>query len=910
VNPLPVFYISTPASCSSDYSTYSLGVTVVGSGTLTCPVGVVTSLGGGVWSVTAVPKGNNAALTVADVSGCQSMLTVTAPVCNCPVVNPPVSGGDKSYCVAGVIPDISATVLTGETVDWYDSSAGGTPLKSGSLIYTPTAAGIYYAQTRNISSGCTSTSRTAVRVTMNSLPVPALTSSDADNIFCEGTTVTFTASGGTNYNFRIGGVSVQNGISTTYATSSLTTGQVVDVIVTNANGCSATSAPITNTVNTIPVPTIISSDADNIFCAGTIVTFTAAGGNSYNFMVGGVSIQNSTSDTFATNSLTNGQVVSVEVSNGIGCTAISSGITNTVNAIPVPTLISSDADNIFCSGTSVTFTAGGGTSYNFRVAGGSVQNNASTAYITGSLTNGQIVDVIVKSSNGCTATSEGLTNTVIQQPISNAGSGGNTCSLTFKFSAVSSTGIGTWTETNGPGTATFAPNENTPNASVTVSEYGAYTFTWTEVNGECSSSSTISVNFYLQPVANAGAGGNNCGLGFRFNASLNAGLGTWSKVSGPGNVAFTPDANTSNAFATVTTFGTYTFSWTVNNGTCSNASNVTVIFIQQVAADAGPGGNSCSKEFSLNALEPSTGTGTWTKDTGPGNAVFTPDNHDPNALVTVDKFGSYSFAWTVVNSSCSSSDIANVVFHDLPFIYAGRDTAMCKGNSIQLLAEGTGTVSWIPAVFLSNPGIINPIAIPDTTTTFTVNLIDQFGCKNSDSLVIEVRDKLITDAGPDQVLDYIFSTTMAATLFHSYEHGVWSLISGSADFADSTYIKSAVRNLSLGGNKLLWTVTNGICQPSYDTVLIVVRDFIIPTLITPNMDGRNDYFVLRGLATLGKTELIIFDRRGVQVYRNSDYDNSWDGVDYNNNPLPEDTYFYVIKTANGKSISGYVVIRR
>ena len=76
------------------------------------------------------------------------------------------------------------------------------------------------------------------------------------------------------------------------------------------------------------------------------------------------------------------------------------------------------------------------------------------------------------------------------------------------------------------------------------------------------------------------------------------------------------------------------------------------------------------------------------------------------------------------------------------------------------------------------------------------------------------------------------------------------------------------------------------------------------------MDGRNDYFVIKGLSSLGKTELLIFDRRGVQVYRNPDYNNLWNGVDFNKKPLPDDTYFYVIKSENGKSISGYIVIRR
>ena len=84
--------------------------------------------------------------------------------------------------------------------------------------------------------------------------------------------------GGTNYNFRVNGTSVQNGASTTYTTTTLTNGQVGHFIVTNAGGCTATSAGITNTVLALPTPTLTSSDADNSFCSGTSVTFTAGGG--------------------------------------------------------------------------------------------------------------------------------------------------------------------------------------------------------------------------------------------------------------------------------------------------------------------------------------------------------------------------------------------------------------------------------------------------------------------------------------------------------------------------------------------------------------------------------------------------------------------------------------------------------
>jgi gliding motility-associated-like protein len=76
------------------------------------------------------------------------------------------------------------------------------------------------------------------------------------------------------------------------------------------------------------------------------------------------------------------------------------------------------------------------------------------------------------------------------------------------------------------------------------------------------------------------------------------------------------------------------------------------------------------------------------------------------------------------------------------------------------------------------------------------------------------------------------------------------------------------------------------------------------------MDGKNDYLVIKGSDTLGRIELAIFNRRGIQIYKNGNYDNSWNGIDYNGNPLPEDTYFYILKTDHERSASGYIVVRR
>jgi gliding motility-associated-like protein len=505
---------------------------------------------------------------------------------------------------------------------------------------------------------------------------------------------------------------------------------------------------------------------------------------------------------------------------------------------------------------------------------------------------------------------EEVTVNFYRQPSANAGNGGNTCGLDYSLSAATpSVGTGTWTMTSGTGSVGFSPDANTHNATVTVSDYGTKVFTWTVTNGTCSSRSGVTVNFYESPVANAGRGGNNCGLEMYLGAIPSTGTGTWRRVSGPGNVTFSPNSNIPNPRISVTAYGTYVFRWTETNGNCSSTSDVTVGFFEQISANAGNGGNECDRDFNLNALQ-GTGTGTWTKVAGPGDAAFSPNANQYNARVTVTQYGEYNFAWTEINNTCSSMDIINVAFHAPPWVNAGPDKAVCKGNSTQLLAEGSGSFVWSPSRGLNNPAIYNPVATPQNTELYTVTLTDQWGCRNSDQVTVDVREKPVADAGPDQALDYLFETSLNAAPLNVNETGEWSIILGSGDFADKYNHSTLVANLSKEKNSFLWSVTNGVCPVSSDTVDLIVNDLVIPTLITPNMDGKNDYLIIKGLPSLGKTNLSVFNRWGSLVYESDDYTNNWYGIDNYGNPLPEDTYFFILAPEKTKAVNSYIVIKR
>jgi uncharacterized protein (DUF2141 family) len=181
-------------------------------------------------------------------------------------------GGDDVVITAYTITAsaISITMnITNATADKYDAIT-----ISGLRVRAISGA----AQTVNI----TRTGGTAVitglangavlgSVTSSVAPVAAISSSDADNLICAGDNVTFTATPAAqaNYEFFVGGVSVANGTSATYATTSLTNGIGTYVRVTNADGCAANSSTITTTVRALPTVQTVSAPGSTTYCAGS-----------------------------------------------------------------------------------------------------------------------------------------------------------------------------------------------------------------------------------------------------------------------------------------------------------------------------------------------------------------------------------------------------------------------------------------------------------------------------------------------------------------------------------------------------------------------------------------------------------------------------------------------------------------
>jgi gliding motility-associated-like protein len=93
-------------------------------------------------------------------------------------------------------------------------------------------------------------------------------------------------------------------------------------------------------------------------------------------------------------------------------------------------------------------------------------------------------------------------------------------------------------------------------------------------------------------------------------------------------------------------------------------------------------------------------------------------------------------------------------------------------------------------------------------------------------------------------------------------------------------------------------------------LMISAVNIQIPTLFTPNSDGKNDAFEVRGLQQYTENELVIVNRWGNEVYRQKNYQNNWRG-----DGLNEGTYYYLLKvrkadTAAWEVFKGYTTLIR
>ncbi|NMH28649.1 T9SS type B sorting domain-containing protein [Flavobacterium silvaticum] len=439
--------------------------------------------------------------------------------------------GDKTICSNQTIPSLSVTAASGTNVNWYSAATGGILLQSASTTYTPTAAGIYYAETYNATTNCINTSRTAVELTI--IPLPDVTISGATTL-CSGNTATITFNGTPDaivtYNINGGSdqtITLNASGSASITTSPLSASVTYTLVSCTSADLSSCSRPKNDSV-TVTVTNVLSASfsSNSPVCYGTpatlnftgtpntIVTYAATGGpNQTVTLNAGGTASASTSNVTTAVSYTLSSVASTGSS---PCTqTLNQSIT--VSSVPLPTVSSINASpTAVCSGqtSTVTFTGTPDAVITYTVNGGSSQsitlNAGGTASVTtlplSVATTYQLTNIILPAT-GCT---QSLTNSVAISinPTPTAAYTGdlNYCEGESILLNLSSTVAGTtfdWTvsQSGTNGATAGSGNQINQNVTLTGNSAGTVTYTVTPLYNGCSGNPiTITVNILPLPI--------------------------------------------------------------------------------------------------------------------------------------------------------------------------------------------------------------------------------------------------------------------------------------------------------------------------------------------------------------------------------------------------------------------------
>jgi gliding motility-associated-like protein len=275
----------------------------------------------------------------------------------------------------------------------------------------------------------------------------------------------------------------------------------------------------------------------------------------------------------------------------------------------------------------------------------------------------------------------------------------------------------------------------------------------------------------------------------------------------------------------------------------------------------------------------------------PDSMMFTPPSTQTYTMLTIaDDSG-------CVADTSLFTELLNAIVYDVPIADAGSDDEICS-NTYTLNAKKS--IPGSNGIWSASGATFTDPADPGTFTT-----ADQFGaklftwteynwrCTDDDQVqVIFYEQPAAAEAGPDQTLDFIYTTKLEAST-PLVGSGKWSVVSGTGNFNNDTLPDAIIEELD-NSTTLKWTVHNGNCPEVSDQVDILINPLVIPKGFSPNGDTKNDVFDL-GAVNAERIRIKIYNSTGVLVFESDDYleVNQWDGKNTNGVELPEGTYFYI-----------------
>lgn len=324
----------------------------------------------------------------------------------------------------------------------------------------------------------------------------------------------------------------------------------------------------------------------------------------------------------------------------------------------------------------------------------------------------------------------------------------------------------------------------------------------------------------------------------------------------------------------------------VNSYGCTEYASGTITINGLPAVNAGADTTICA-----NTSVPLGSTAT----AGNSYSWFPPSTLDNSSISNpiaspVGSVTNYIVTMTDNATGCSATDSVVVTMMDPLVANAGTDGEICFGDSFQLgtgMVEGQ-TYSWSSAADLNSATAPNPVATPDSTTTYVLT-VNGYGCgPETDEVTVIVHPLPLANAGVDDSITVGSNTQLIATGGVQYS---WSPSNGLSNIGIFDPVAGPDSTTTY-----IVTVTDiyGCVQTDTMTVVVIEPSFWVPTGFSPNADGYNDVFYVRGEG-ITDFEFVVFNKLGEPIFRTQNLNTGWNGrKQISDEEMPIGAYVYHI----------------
>ncbi|MGM9746799.1 MAG: T9SS type A sorting domain-containing protein [Paludibacteraceae bacterium] len=633
------------------------------------------------------------------LNGCTERYDGTITVHPIPVADITTNTGKTTVCRGQ---SITLTATGGTTYLWQHDGT-----RSASVTVTPKADAIYTVQV--IGDGdCKTTA--SINITVLDLPNAKITA-DKTTV-CEGDDVTLSASDGVRWQWYKGNDAISGAIDQHYTITGAAYGSTTySVEVYNANDCMVRTS-YSLVVQKQPVAEIL---GDLNICLGESTTLSAPDADSWLWSTGATTktiTVSPTADTDYTLTIKSGD-----------CT---SSITETVvvNTLPVPTLTATA--NTVCVGNSTVLTAGTGYKY-YKWSTG--QEGTNMRSISVSPTAKTTYTVEVTDASGCKGVNQITIDVTQIAPPTISVLTGNTmvCAAEEVILQASASNQYQWSTNVG------LSQINNQTVVVYPTSTSIYTVTTTNKAG-CSSSQDITITVMPLPTPKI-TGENNVCKG----ESL-----TLTATSDVAGATFLWSTNENTPTITVKPSKTTTYKVWASNGRCKNPTPAEItVTVNDLPAAAILGTSTICLGESTTLEATGGSTFLWKGMSGAEKTL---------AKITVSPTQTTTYTCTVTDDKGCSKDVSlEVVVNKLPTPTITGTTKICRGESTTLTASGGNAYLW------TGDGIVTPgnavqTVLPAYTTTYTVEVTNANGCKQTADVTVEVvQDPKVHIEGPTTI---------------------------------------------------------------------------------------------------------------------------------------------------------------